>query len=125
MNRITYEGKQYDIPPKTIEVLKAEDACNAFHATHEEAYRAKFEYLKTVLTDEQIESMLGSADFEQVDLMEVLYIVALSLGSILAIFVLWLCFFTPGKRLAQTPENVAAGLLGQPAAPVVSREERP
>ena len=55
MNRITYEGKQYEIPPKTIEVLKAEDACNAFHATHEEAYRAKFDYLKTVLTDEQIE----------------------------------------------------------------------
>ena len=77
MNRITYEGKQYDIPPKTLEVLKAEDSCNAFHATHEEAYRAKFEYLKTVLTDEQIESMLGSADFEQVDLMEVLYIVNL------------------------------------------------
>ena len=75
MNRITYEGKQYEIPPKTIEVLKAEDACNAFHSTHEEAYRAKFDYLKTVLTDEQIESMLGSADFEQVDLMEVLYIV--------------------------------------------------
>lgn len=74
MNRITYEGKQYEIPSKTIEVLKAEDACNAFHATHEEAYRAKFDYLKTVLTDEQIESMLGSADFEQVDLMEVLYI---------------------------------------------------
>lgn len=77
MNRITYEGKQYEIPPKTIEVLKAEDACNAFHATHEEAYRAKFDYLKAVLTDEQIESMLGSADFEQVDLMEVLYIVNL------------------------------------------------
>lgn len=74
MNRITYEGKQYEIPPKTIDVLKAEDACNAFHATHEEAYRAKFDYLKTVLTDEQLESMLGSADFEQVDLMEVLYI---------------------------------------------------
>ena len=32
--------------------------------------------------------------------------------KILAIFLLWLCFFT-------------AGLLGQPAAPVVSREERP
>ena len=77
MNRITSEGKQYDIPPKTIEVLKAEDACNAFHATHEEAYRSKFDYLKIVLTDEQIESMLGSADFEQVDLMEVLYIVNL------------------------------------------------
>ena len=77
MNRITYEGKQYEIPPKTLEVLKAEDACNAFHATHEEAYRAKFDYLKTVLTDEQIESMLGSAEFEQVDLMEVLYIVNL------------------------------------------------
>lgn len=77
MNRITYEGKQYEIPPKTIDVLKAEDACNAYHATHEEAYRAKFYYLKTVLTDEQIESMLGSADFEQVDLMEVLYIVNL------------------------------------------------
>ena len=77
MNRITYEGKQYEIPPKTLEVLKAEDACNAFHATHEEAYRAKFDYLKAVLTDEQIESMLGSADFEQVDLMEVLYIVNL------------------------------------------------
>lgn len=45
--------------------------------------------------------------------------------KILAIFLLWLCFFTPGKRLAQTPENVTAGLLGQPAAPVVSREERP
>ena len=77
MNRITYEGKQYEIPPKTIEVLKAEDACNAFHAAHEEAYRAKFDYLKTVLTDEQIESMLGTADFEKVDLMEVLYIVNL------------------------------------------------
>lgn len=77
MNRITYEGKQYEIQPKTIEVLKAEDACNAFHATHEEAYRAKFDYLKTVLTDEQIESMLGSVDIEQVDLMEMLYIVNL------------------------------------------------
>lgn len=77
MNRITYEGKAYEIPPKTIEVLKAEDACNAYHATHEEAYRAKFDYLKTVLTDEQIESMLGSVDIEQVDLMEVLYIVNL------------------------------------------------
>lgn len=77
MNRITYEGKKYEIPPKTIDVLKAEDACNAFHATHEEAYRAKFDYLKTVLTDEQLEQMLGSADFEQVDLMEVLYIVNL------------------------------------------------
>ena len=77
MNRITYEGKQYEIPPKTIEVLKAEDACNAYHATHEEAYRAKFDYLKAVLTDEQIESMLGSVDIEQVDLMEVLYIVNL------------------------------------------------
>lgn len=45
--------------------------------------------------------------------------------KILAIFVLWLCFFTPGKRPAQTPEKVAAGLLGQPAASAVSREERP
>ena len=45
--------------------------------------------------------------------------------KIIAIFLLWVCFFTPGKRLAQTPENVAAGLLGQPAASAVSRQERP
>lgn len=77
MNKITYEGKQYKIPPKGIEILRAEDACNAYHATHEEAYRAKFEYLKAVLTDEQIEQMLGSTDIEQIDLMEMLYIVNL------------------------------------------------
>ena len=45
--------------------------------------------------------------------------------KIVAIFLLWLCFFTPGKRLAQTPENVAAGLLEQTQAPIVSREDRP
>lgn len=32
------------------------------------------------------------------------------------IFALWFCFFGPDKRMAQTPDNVAAGILERPAA---------
>lgn len=77
MSKITYEGKQYEIPKKNMEIVRAEDVCNAYHATHEEVYKAKFEYLKAVFTDEQIEQMLGSTDIESVDVMEVVYIVNL------------------------------------------------
>lgn len=32
------------------------------------------------------------------------------------IFALWFFFFGPDKRLEQTPENVASGILNRPAA---------
>ncbi len=32
--------------------------------------------------------------------------------KLLVIFALWYCFFGPDKRIEQTPEAVAAGILG-------------
>ncbi len=36
------------------------------------------------------------------------------LCKLLVIFALWYCFFGPDKRIEQTPENVAVGILGTP-----------
>ncbi len=33
--------------------------------------------------------------------------------KLLVIFALWYCFFGPDKRIEQTPENIAAGILGE------------
>ncbi len=45
--------------------------------------------------------------------------------KIAAVFCLWLAFFGPDKRIDQTPENVAVGILDRPPASVATLGERP
>lgn len=45
--------------------------------------------------------------------------------KIAAVFCLWLAFFGPDKRIDQTPENVAVGILDRPPASIATLGERP
>ncbi len=45
--------------------------------------------------------------------------------KIAAVFCLWLAFFGPDKRMDQTAENVAAGILDRPVASSSTLGERP
>ncbi len=45
--------------------------------------------------------------------------------KITAVFCLWLAFFGPDKRIDQTPENVAVGILDRPPASIATIGERP
>lgn len=71
MAKIIYNGKKYDLPKKTMAITDFEDAMRTPSATLKEAYTKQFDFLKSVLNDENIEEMLGSSDLLDVDVTEV------------------------------------------------------
>lgn len=71
MDKITYNGKTYELPKKTMAIVQKEDAMYTKSASLAEQYMKQFEYAYAVLGEENIVEILGSSDVNEVDLSEI------------------------------------------------------
>lgn len=52
-------------------------------------------------------------------------LLAIIFCKLIIVFVLWACFFSPAKRMEQTPENIARGLLERDGSQTGSTQHHP
>lgn len=74
MASFIYNGKNYELPKKTMNVVEKEDYMHTASKTLQEAYRKQFEFLQAVLNEDSIKEIFGTDDIMNIDLTEVTYV---------------------------------------------------
>ncbi len=68
MVAFTYDGETYELPKKTLSIVKKEDLMAKKQTSLEEAYRRQYDYALEVLGNDNFSKIFESDNFSEIDL---------------------------------------------------------
>lgn len=74
MASFEFNGEYYELPKKTLAIVKKEDLLYKNNKSLEDAYKKQFDYVNTVLGAENVEKIFESTDINDIDLSLLTYI---------------------------------------------------